>query len=390
MTAIAETATPAAQLEPYQAALAMTPGQAKALDEQVRRCTEAVLRENTDYGHIPGTNGEEKSLWRPGAQKLLQWFRLECVCDRVEVERDDDGRKHGITYRAEVGRGLKTAAPVILATCEGTADYDETKFYQSEEQVKARLRDNEHRWAARDRRAPNADRWNNAKEYRADWNALMKRAQKRAIVGAVVDATAAGGIFSDREEDDTAAPGPEDGGPSPYEQMLEAALSFADPDDGNPLYVGAVHAARDGLISHRQKDHIQNRVRQRQERLKAGKPVDVEDLGRTPRTPAADDPDEAGPDAPGSATTPQIGAIWTVLTTVFKFGKHEKDQARAVCSHVIGHGLASTKDMSRNEAKTVLDTLSGWRETAEAHDQQPREFLIELMATAENDGDGDA
>src|SRR5882724_3959300 len=73
----------------YQARMIMTPEDAKALDEQVRACTRAVLREGTDYGHIPGTGGEEKSLWRPGAQKLLQWFRLECSCERVEVERDD-------------------------------------------------------------------------------------------------------------------------------------------------------------------------------------------------------------------------------------------------------------------------------------------------------------
>ena len=115
---------PAAGIGQNQAGIIMDVESVKALDEQVRRCTEAVLREGTDYGIIPGTNGEQ-TLWRPGAQKLLQWFRLECSCDRVEVERDDDGRKHGITYRAEVGRGLKTSAPVILATCEGTADYDE-------------------------------------------------------------------------------------------------------------------------------------------------------------------------------------------------------------------------------------------------------------------------
>ena len=113
----------------HQAGILMDVESVKALDEQVRRCTEAVLREGTDYGIIPGTNGE-KSLWRPGAQKLLQWFRLECICERVDIERDDDGRKHGITYRAEVGRGLKTSAPVVLATCEGTADYDESKFHQ--------------------------------------------------------------------------------------------------------------------------------------------------------------------------------------------------------------------------------------------------------------------
>ena len=59
----------------YQPGIIMTPEAAKALDEQVRLCTAAVLREGTDYGVIPGTGGE-KSLWRPGAQKLLQWFGL--------------------------------------------------------------------------------------------------------------------------------------------------------------------------------------------------------------------------------------------------------------------------------------------------------------------------
>src|SRR6202023_836844 len=48
----------------YQAGIIMTPESAKALDEQVRRCTEAVLREGTDYGIIPGTGGDQ-TLWRP-------------------------------------------------------------------------------------------------------------------------------------------------------------------------------------------------------------------------------------------------------------------------------------------------------------------------------------
>lgn len=259
-----------------QAHLAMTPAQAMALDEQVRRCTEAVLREGTDYGIIPGTNGEQ-TLWRPGAQKLLQWFRLECICERTDIERDDQGRKHGITYRAEVGRGLKTDTPVILATCEGTADYDESKFYQDVETVKARLREQEHRWAAKDRRAPNADRWNSAKEYRADWNALMKRAQKRAIVGAVVDATAAGGIFTDREEDDH-DPTPKDDGPTWYEKALEYALTFKEIETGRGLYVETAKAHKDGLISRRQQDHLQNTIKQRVELLKKTVVVEAEDL----------------------------------------------------------------------------------------------------------------
>lgn len=279
---------PAGGIGQYQAGIIMTEETAKALDDQVRACTKAVLRENTDYGIIPGTNGE-KTLWRPGAQKLLQWFGLGYTCDRVEIERDDDGRKHGITYKCTVARRLPDGSLDIKATCEGTADYDESKFYQTAEQVKARLREQEHKWAAKDRRAPNADRWNSAREYRADWNALMKRAQKRAIVGAVVDATAAGGIFTDREEDDSPAPPPQDDGPTWYEQALEAALSFTSVDDGRKLYVEAAQAARDGLCTPRQATHIQNRLKQRDRLLKTATPVDVEDLGREEAPAAGDD-----------------------------------------------------------------------------------------------------
>ena len=262
----------------YQPGMIMTPDAAKALDEQVRLCTAAVLREGTDYGVIPGTSGE-KSLWRPGAQKLLQWFGLGFSCDRIEVERDDDGRKHGITYKCTVARRLPDGSLDIKATCEGTADYDESKFYQTAEEVQRKAEATERMWAEKDRRVANPNKWKNRGEYRADWNALMKRAQKRAIVGAVVDATAAGGIFADREEDDS-SPVPQDDGPSWYEQALEDALTFTDADAGRQLYVEAAQAGRDGLCTPRQANHIQNRIQRRAGLLKRATPVDVEDLAR--------------------------------------------------------------------------------------------------------------
>lgn len=113
-------------------------------------------------------------------------------------------------------------------------------------------------------------------------------------------------------------------------------------------------------------------------------------LSGQPAGPAATpEPDETDYDSPRTVTTPQITAIWTVLSTVFKFGSDEKDQARAVCAHIVGHDLASTKDMSKNEAKTVLDTLANWREVAEQNGTAPREFLTELMGTATDTPEGD-
>jgi hypothetical protein len=394
----------------YQPGMVMTPDDARALDEQVRRCTAAVLREGTDYGIIPGTNGE-KTLWRPGAQKLLQWFGLGYTCERVEVERDDDGRKHGITYKCTVAQRLPDGSLFTRATCEGTADYDESKFYQSEEQVRARLRDAEHKWAAKDRRVPNADRWNSAREWRADWHALVSRAQKRAIVGAVRDATAAGGIFSDREEDDS--PAPQDDGPGWYEQALEQALSFTDIEAGRTLYVDAAQAHRDGLCTRRQQDHIQNRITQRVKLLKAAAPVDVEDLARpsaaaaeaepdptrpadpaatstatgSSTAPAADGPSEANlEDQPGTVSKTQLTKLHTVLTAL-GFGGEDREQKLRITEVIAGRTPLtgpkpgrSSGNLSWTEARKVIDTLDG----------MDRDQLIAYMAEHDQTGDGDA
>src|SRR4029077_18279407 len=133
------------------------------------------------------------------------------------------------------------------ATCEGTADYDESKFRQTAEEVQRKAEANERMWAKKDGRVANPTKWKDRGEYRADWNALMKRAQKRAIVGAVNDATAAGGIFTDREEDDS--PVMRDDGPAWYELALEDALPFPRQEDGRKMYTSAAQAARDGLCT---------------------------------------------------------------------------------------------------------------------------------------------
>ena len=381
------------QIEQYQAGIVMTAESAKALDAQVRACTKAVLREGTDYGIIPGTSGD-KSLWRPGAQKLLQWFGLSFTCERVEVERDDEGRKHGITYRATIYRRMGDAAPTVLATCEGTADYDESKFYQSAEQVKARLRDQEHKWAAKDRRVPNADRWNNAKEYRADWNALMKRAQKRAIVGAVVDATAAGGIFSDREEDDTAT-APQNDGPSWYEQAIGVALASTETEPGGELqalFTGAAQAHKEGLINRRQQDHVQNTVRQRLALLKkAAVVVEAEDLGRQAD---AQHEDASGPAPSGQpaghepAPGPEADRHRQLVGIVqghFKRLGYTDDEKELRLTHTAKlagtSDLGSTNDLDEDELSTVADALARCKDRAK---------LVALLMAGEKPEGSDA
>jgi hypothetical protein len=191
---------PAGQLDGYRAAMVMAPEDAKALDDQLRACMRAVLREDTDYGVIPGTGGD-KALFRPGAQKLLQWFGLGFTCDRTETDLDADGRKEGVTYRCTVTRQLPDGRVVAVATCEGYAGYDEDRYYQSEKQAQVKAEARERHWAKVDHRVADPTKWKSVTEYRAPWNTVIKMAQKRAIVGAAKDATAASGIFGDDPED---------------------------------------------------------------------------------------------------------------------------------------------------------------------------------------------
>lgn len=416
----------------YRARIVMTPDDAKALDAQLRACTLAVLREGVDYGPIPGTD-DRNVLKKPGAEKLLQWFGLVSTCDRVEVEHDSDGRKEGVTYRATVSKQLPDGRAVTVATCEGYAGYDEAKFYRTAEEAQAKAKANERYWAEKDSRPANPNRWNHLTEYRAPWNTIIKMAQKRALVGATVDATAAAGLFSAEDDgEDARTPEPDDG-PSLGEQLLGEAATFTTEVAGQRIWREAATAAREGLCTPGQATHIQNRIRVRLKTLQqAARPVYVDDLAsqagenvspaeKAPSAPPAEPAgeasmppgeDEAGPTSPQAASpgnpatstsaepaiqnstddeppvsTPQLKAIWTLLTGAFAFAEDEKPQARKVCAHTIGRELASTKDMSKAEARTVLDRLAEWRAKADERNEAPRDYLIGVMTAGTGDGD---
>lgn len=279
---------PGTDIEQYRAGMVMTPADARALDDQLRQCTRAVLREGTDYGVIPGTNGDQVLL-KPGAEKLLQWFGFAYTMHALDIERDDDGKKQGVTYRCTVVKRLDGGTVAEVATCEGYAGYDEAKFYKSAEQAQRDAEAKERHWAKKDHRVADPNKWKHIGEHRAPWNTIIKMAQKRAVVGATIDATAAAGLFTQEED---SAPVTDDGS-AWYEDALEGALTFTDADAGRKLYVAAAQAARDGLCTPRQATHIQNRIQQRAELLKTATPADVEDLARAAQDAAAEDGDDS-------------------------------------------------------------------------------------------------
>jgi hypothetical protein len=92
-------------------------------------------------------------------------------------------------------------------------------------------------------------------------------------------------------------------------------------------------------------------------------------------------------DAPGSVTTHQLTAIWTVLSQVYHFGPDEKDQARGVCAQILQVELSTSTMLSKAQAGTVIDTLQHWERQAAAQGDDPRGYLMLMLQAAANGGE---
>ena len=157
----------------YVPQVVMTTAQAVALVAAVEDAKRTVMRVGTDYMRIPGT--PRPSLLKPGAERLAQLFGLTHTMSAPVVETDADGRPHRVTIRCDVTRHGET-----VAASWGSADYDESRFT-----------------------APATDKH---AAYRAPWNTLLKMADKRAFVGAILKATASSGLFTQDVEDEAPPP----------------------------------------------------------------------------------------------------------------------------------------------------------------------------------------
>ena len=178
------------EILPALAAGRLSPAEVTGRAEWLRAVTKAALVEGVDYGIIPGT--DRPSLLKPGAEMLLVAAGLGFTITRID---DEESRAHhGVTYRCTVRRG-----EFVVSECDGYAGYEESRYYRSAEDSE-RL---ERAYAKRDRRPPREDKF---VEYRAPWNTLVKMAQKRALVGAALNAVAGSGLFLGSESDEDDAP----------------------------------------------------------------------------------------------------------------------------------------------------------------------------------------
>lgn len=151
----------------YVPSLVMNSAVAKEHAQTLRDMVKAVLIPEVDYGVIPGTN--KPSLLKPGAESLLKWFGFGHEFETPDVEwrpatEGDLPQKWGVTYRCVVTKILN-GQPIRIATCDGYASRDESKWKKS------------------------------------PWNTIIKMAQKRALVGAALQSTGMSGLFTQDIED---------------------------------------------------------------------------------------------------------------------------------------------------------------------------------------------
>jgi hypothetical protein len=134
----------------------MSTTQAAEAATWLREMLRSVLTEGEDYGLIPGT--KKPTLFKAGAEMLVLASGMRFDQCRLD---DEGAREHeGITYRCTVYRG-----DYPQAVCDGYAGYDERNFAP-----------------------PNKPR--------AGWNTIIKMAQKRALVGAALNAVAGSALFA--------------------------------------------------------------------------------------------------------------------------------------------------------------------------------------------------
>lgn len=218
-----------------QEAAPLSPAQILDQVNLIQQVMRAVMRDGEHYGKIPGC-GDKPTLLKPGAEKLAMTFRLR---PEFAVEVIDLPRGH---REVRVVCTLRTANGSVLGQGVGSCSTMESKYrYRSEstgrEVPKAY-------WASRDANLLGGPEFS-AKKFDGRWvivhrvesndladayNTILKMSKKRALVDAVITATAASDIFTQDVEDlpDAEAPKasppkvaapPQPEGPTPQQKI---------------------------------------------------------------------------------------------------------------------------------------------------------------------------
>lgn len=156
------------------------------------------MKPDTDFGIIPGT--QKPTLYLAGAQKLEKLFFLTSKTDLSDKTITEDYSFIKYAYRTSIYRGQ-----ILVATCEGTCNSKEKK-YRFETVFDNQANEEQKKNGKLETRTSKAGKPYSVyvvekKEFYDIENTIMKMAQKRAYVGAILTATNSSGRFTQDIED---------------------------------------------------------------------------------------------------------------------------------------------------------------------------------------------
>lgn len=211
----------------------LTAGDIQKQVNTIQHVMKQVMKKDVHFGVIPGT--QTPSLYKPGAEKIMATFRLSADPEVTDLSTEDQ-----IRYQVKVR--LVSPTGIFVGAGIGECSSNEEKY-----KWRGALCEAEFEEAAPDRKREkwNKGRWdNNARRYGEPFkimqirtepadlaNTILKMAKKRALIDAVLTATAASDIFTQDVED--LPPEYRDGesAPEPQQKQKSAPPSRANAQD---------------------------------------------------------------------------------------------------------------------------------------------------------------
>ena len=163
----------------------------------IHETMKATMKDGVHYGTIPGC--PKKSLFKPGAEVIMTLFKLSS--DPVITDLSKDGE---IRYQVKVN--VTTRDGVFVGAGIGECSSGEEKYMWRvaicEEEFAATLEGMRRIKFKKDRYTGKVDQIQQVRVAPSDMaNTILKMAKKRALIDAVLTATAASDIFSQDIED---------------------------------------------------------------------------------------------------------------------------------------------------------------------------------------------
>lgn len=175
----------------------MAAAEIRAQVNLIQEIMKSVMKDGEHYGKIPGC--KKKSLWKPGAEKLMVSFRIAPTEPKVEDLSTTDLVRYRVTRGAQ-----SIITGKFLGSAIGECSSDEEKY-----RWRKPICDEEFNETPEDRRREVWKKYD-GKAYKAKQvrmspadvaNTILKMADKRAMVALALTTTAASDIFTQDIED---------------------------------------------------------------------------------------------------------------------------------------------------------------------------------------------